>query len=186
MATLLIADHFAGGAILAIALRHNLRLPQQAAIISILLCVAGLAMIFAGYRSGILHRITVTGAALQTEPFLLIFCGLLLFVLLPSVADWMQKRKTLQFFGYISYGLYLYHEIFFRLYDTLSRRSLLPQGNGVFSLLVLRFAISIAAAIGFSWLSRRYFENYFLTLRQRREKRRAATGYQLRHNGIGE
>lgn len=124
-------------------------------------------MIAAGYRFGILHRDTATGAALQTTPFLLIFSGMVLLALIPSMASWLAKRRVLQFFGYISYGLYLYHLLFFGLYDWLVSRSLMPAVNGRFPILVLRFVLSVALAIGFSWLSRRYFEAYFLRVRSR-------------------
>ncbi|HEX4022200.1 MAG TPA: acyltransferase [Acidobacteriaceae bacterium] len=167
MATLLIADNFAGGAILAYGLRTWLWRPMHAAIMAGILVLVGLTTIAVGYRFGILHRDTATGAAMQTTPFLLIFCGMVLFALIPSIAGWLAKRRVLQFFGYISYGLYLYHLLFFDLYDWLVSRSLMPAVNGRFLILVLRFILSVVLAIGFSWLSRRYFEAYFLRVRSR-------------------
>jgi peptidoglycan/LPS O-acetylase OafA/YrhL len=133
--TPLIADHFAGGACLAYVLRGGIRRARQGAILARWIVVIGIAILACGYPFGILHRYTSVGAALQTTPFLFIFCGMLLIALLPSVATWMRKRVALQFFGYISYGLYLYHMLFFHLYDWLASKGWLPVVNGRFHIL---------------------------------------------------
>ena len=76
---------------------------------------------------------------------------------------------TLQFFGYISYGLYLIHLLVFRIYDRVSRKfwpPLLPS-DGHFLLVVFRFLIAGGLAVGFAYLSRRYFEEAFLKLKDR-------------------
>jgi peptidoglycan/LPS O-acetylase OafA/YrhL len=72
----------------------------------------------------------------------------------------------LRFLGYISYGLYLYHLIiYFRVYDVLVRHisnaSLRISLQGAFARLFLAGALSIFI----SWLSRKYFEEYFLRLK---------------------
>lgn len=164
--TPLIADHFAGGACLACILREKIRKTLHGAILASTLTIIGISILASGYRYGILHRSTTVGSALQTTPFLFMFCGLLLFSLLPPIAPWMEKRSTLKFFGYISYGLYLYHLFFFRLYDWLASKGRLPAVTGHFDLLVLRFSCSSICAIAFSWISRRYFEEYFLSMRK--------------------
>jgi len=75
----------------------------------------------------------------------------------------------LQFFGYISYGLYLIHLLVFRLYDRTCQRlvpSLLPR-SGRFDLVILRFTIGTALAIFLAYVSRVYFEERFLRLKAR-------------------
>ena len=99
------------------------------------------------------------------------FAGILvLFLLVGSSArkGWVNIA-TLQFFGYISYGLYLIHLLVFRIYDRVSRKfwpPLLPS-DGHFLLVVFRFLIAGGLAVGFAYLSRRYFEEAFLKLKDR-------------------
>ena len=81
----------------------------------------------------------------------------------------MVGSSVLQFFGYISYGLYLVHPMIFRVYDRVTRISwpwLQPSAEH-FSLIVLRFAVVSAAAVGLSYVSRRYYEEWFLRLKDR-------------------
>src|SRR5450631_4755576 len=73
----------------------------------------------------------------------------------------------LRFLGYISYGLYLDHLLAFRMYDRICRHYL-PQlipSNGHFALVLLRFALAGGGAIGAAYLSRRFFEERFLRLK---------------------
>jgi peptidoglycan/LPS O-acetylase OafA/YrhL len=100
-------------------------------------------------------------------PFELIFAALLLLSLLvdgrPRALAWTQP---LQLFGYISYGLYLYHKLIFVLADDVLKRL------GFFKTWstaewTLRFVVDFALSVLIAYLSRRYFEEFFLSLKTR-------------------
>jgi peptidoglycan/LPS O-acetylase OafA/YrhL len=94
---------------------------------------------------------------------------LLFLVLGTSSRKGLVNGSTLQFFGYISYGLYLFHPMIFRIYDKVTRIfwPWLQPSVGHFGLIVLRFAVVSAAAIGLSFISRKYYEEWFLQLKER-------------------
>ena len=109
------------------------------------------------------------GAAFQWTLLNLFFAGVLLLFLLAGTGP--HKRyvnlRSLRFLGYISYGLYLDHLLAFRMYDRICRRYA-PQwvpSNGHFGLVLLRFTIAGAGAIAVAYLSRRFFEERFLRLK---------------------
>jgi peptidoglycan/LPS O-acetylase OafA/YrhL len=73
------------------------------------------------------------------------------------------------FFGNISYGLYMIHLLVFLSYDRFVP-GVLPQSLGQPNSWLgvwLRFAIVAAVAVGISYLSRRYFEEPFLRLKDK-------------------
>jgi peptidoglycan/LPS O-acetylase OafA/YrhL len=73
---------------------------------------------------------------------------------------WIVQRPLLQWFGEISYGLYLFHMLAFDFVDHWIVRffpEIYPQIPSRFSSL----------AVGFSFLSRKYFEERFLKLKER-------------------
>jgi peptidoglycan/LPS O-acetylase OafA/YrhL len=111
------------------------------------------------------------GAALQQTTINLFFGGLLLFFLLIGSSHGRRfvNSRVLQFFGYISYGLYLDHLLAFRIYDRVVRAyspALLPASDH-FSLVLLKFLIAGGGAVAAAYLSRRYFEERFLRLKDR-------------------
>jgi peptidoglycan/LPS O-acetylase OafA/YrhL len=97
-------------------------------------------------------------------------CVLGAFLLIGTTSwKWLVQLAPLRFFGQISYGLYLIHLLIFRGYDSL------VHWRG-FGGLALRFVIAASASTLLSWLSRKYFENYFLQMKS--VGRRAAQGVQ--------
>jgi peptidoglycan/LPS O-acetylase OafA/YrhL len=125
----------------------------------------------AGARFGILTKERILGAALQYTVAHIFFSGMLLFFLLvgSSARKWLVNIPALQFLGYISYGLYLIHLLVFRIYDRASMHfwpQFLPV-DGRFSPVVVRFLVSVSAAVGIAYISRRYFEEFFLRLKDR-------------------
>ena len=120
---------------------------------------------------GILTRNVMLGAALQHTVVAILFSGLLLLVLLLGTGNRKQVvcNPALRFLGFISYGLYLVHLMMFRIYDRFCHRfaeGLLPRDHH-FELVVLRFLMGAGAAIALAYVSRIYFENWFLRLKDR-------------------
>ena len=168
--TWFVADGLATGSLLAILLRT----PASRKTVSVLcatLLVGGFTLAGVGWPFGILTRERVLGAALQGTVIDMVFAGFLLLVMLlgTSARRRYVNYSGLRFLGYISYGLYLVHLLVFRMYDRLCRNfwpSLQPT-PGHFGLIVLRFFLAGTAAIGIAYLSRKYFEERFLKLKDR-------------------
>jgi peptidoglycan/LPS O-acetylase OafA/YrhL len=79
------------------------------------------------------------------------------------------RQRVLEFFGDISYGLYLIHILAFDLYDHYAHRLFpnFPTGEGRFGVMVFRFLIVGSLSIGLAYVSRRYYEEPFLRLKDR-------------------
>jgi len=164
------ADGLAEGSLLALVLRSSIT-RKQASIGAALLCAMAMVSMIAGAPFGVLSRLTILGASLQLTVANTFFAGLLLLFLLLGSSPWksLVNSSTLAFFGYISYGLYLVHPMLFRLYGQTAGKfwPWLQPSVGHFDLIVLRFAVVSAAAIGVSYLSRKYYEEWFLQLKER-------------------
>jgi len=166
--TWFVADGLAAGSLLAIILRTSVTRVQVKRLCWLLVgvaCLLGLA----GRPFGILTRDRLLGAALQWTVIHIFFAGILLLFLLAGSSSGKRyvNVSILRFLGYISYGLYLDHLLAFRVYDRICRHYL-PQfvpTNGHFALVVLRFALAGGGAIGVAYLSRRFFEERFLRLK---------------------
>ncbi len=168
--TWFVADGLAIGSLMAILLRTPVSRNQLVALCTFLLGFISLVAI-AGGPFGILNRQRLLGATLLYTVANLFFAGFLLVFLLLGTGP--RKRSVnsslLRFLGYISYGLYLIHMLAFRVYDRAAHRywpQLLPS-VGHFDLVVLRFAVAGGAAIVLAYLSRKYFEDRFLRLKDR-------------------
>jgi peptidoglycan/LPS O-acetylase OafA/YrhL len=83
----------------------------------------------------------------------------------------MVRSRVLGFFGYISYGLYLLHVLIFDSLDHLSIRQYLPGfGHDAFTDLFIRLAYFGCVATVIAWLSRKYFEGFFLKRKPMRQE----------------
>jgi peptidoglycan/LPS O-acetylase OafA/YrhL len=102
----------------------------------------------------------------------LIFAATLLFALLArsSHYEWLLRPKILQFFGDISYGLYLIHVLVFMVYHRI-----VAPGDSLGSIL-LEFAVCSTIAIGLAALSRFTVEEWFLAQKERSTLRLPAYG----------
>jgi peptidoglycan/LPS O-acetylase OafA/YrhL len=165
--TWLISDNLAIGALLAIMLRSKWGSVQRVRRCAVWLLSSGVLLLFGCIPLGILHRESILGSAVQTVPFELIFAALLLFSLLegerPAVMAW---TRPLRFFGYISYGLYLYHELVFTFCDAgLRQLGFFQRWSAVDW--VWRFVAEAALSVLVAYFSRRYFEAFFLGLKGR-------------------
>jgi peptidoglycan/LPS O-acetylase OafA/YrhL len=157
------------GAIVAILVRRQGWGRQQLLRLSILLITLSILIAAAGYPFGILTRRTPTGEALQHVPWNLAFAGLLgLFLLIGSGP---RKRfaapSFLTFFGQISYGLYLCHLMVFSGYAWVARQTNFQSRLhlSLWEQTWARMLLAGTAAIAIAYLSRRYFEEPFLRLK---------------------
>jgi len=165
-----VADGLAAGSVLAVVLRSSGNRQHVRALCAALLA-GSLAAVLIGAPFGILTRVKLLGAAFQLTVVHIFFAGFLLLVLLlgTSTYAWIVNHKVLHFFGYISYGLYLFHFFVFRLYDKVCAHYF-PQLQPVdwrFDLVMLRFIIGGGIATGIAYLSRRYYEELFLRMKGR-------------------
>jgi peptidoglycan/LPS O-acetylase OafA/YrhL len=129
------------------------------------LLVIGLALL----PFGIVGRHTATGAALQVVPWHFLFVVVIGAALLIG-SKWGEaaRCRPLEFFGEISYGLYLYHLLVFRGFEWLLNNGTIRrlQIDPVLGLSI-RLLICGGIAVGIAYLSRRYFEEPFLRLKSR-------------------
>ncbi len=155
-------DGLAMGAILAVVCREDGRNRVRAvALSSFLLAVLGG---IAGIPTKIYLYRTTIGAGFRTSIIDLFFVGVLLSVLLIGtgpLARWVNIR-WLQFYGFISYGLYLIHVLVFAIYDGIHGPTSLTV-----SPVLMRVAITLTAATVISYISRVSFEARFLALKDR-------------------
>ena len=165
------ADGLAVGAALALYVRSPQASRAGLARVSGGLIALASFMLLIGAPFGILTYLHLVGAALQLTAANFLFTGLLGMTLLLGTSrfSFLVTPLGLRFFGNISYGLYLIHWMAFYWYDAIIRihwPGLFPS-HGRFGIMMLRFALAGGAAIIIAALSRRYFEEPFLGLKQR-------------------
>lgn len=174
-ATFLIADNLALGALAALLVRSRWGTRRNALGAAALLSATAVALLIFGLPQGLLHRNHPLGAALQTEPFNLLFTAALLAMLaLGGKAFAGRAFQPLRWLGDVSYGLYLVHLIVFAEFDGWVR----PPGSyyGHFGALVGRFVICATVAMGLAWLSRRFYEEPFLRMKGKLAPRTPGVG----------
>jgi peptidoglycan/LPS O-acetylase OafA/YrhL len=169
--TWLVADGLAAGSLLGLLSRSWLadRIWMKRA--SICCMVAGIVLIAVGAPFGILLGSTFLGGVFRLTVLNLFFTGVLGSILVLGTGNlrWIVLRPILQFFGKISYGLYLVHMLAFDLTDHLIAQYVsdpIAAARCSFSLMCLRFGIAGAIAIGVAAPSRKYFEEQFLRLKE--------------------
>jgi peptidoglycan/LPS O-acetylase OafA/YrhL len=158
------------GAVIALFLREFSPARRKFSLLLTALAAFGALLLLAGLPFGILDRHRPLGAALQVVPFYFFFSALFGSALLIGSGPSRSRLRSsiLEFFGHISYGLYLYHLMFFWLFEWLVARGFIHKLQiDPFLGLIIRFLIVGAAAVLFSWLSRRFLEDPFLNLKSR-------------------
>ena len=167
-ATWLISDNLAWGALIALFLRSPLASAKNVKTLTLGLWLGGVLLFGVLAKFHLFTRKTPLGASLQVVPFLALFTALLLLALRYGdnrhVIRW---SAPIRFFGYISYGLYLLHLIFFKAYDDLLVRYVAPPDILTVSALLVRFLVVITLGSLICVLSRRFFEEKFLLLKER-------------------
>jgi peptidoglycan/LPS O-acetylase OafA/YrhL len=163
-------DELAYGAALALFLREYQPKRRTALWFAILLISVAVAVWIFALPYGIMTRHTPTGAALQVVPWLLIFTAIMILFLLIGTSSWKSVVQIpgLRFLGYISYGLYLIHLLIFALVDrVLAYIPPYQSHRSEFTFLLVRFIVAASMSIGVAFLSRKYFEERFLLLKDR-------------------
>jgi peptidoglycan/LPS O-acetylase OafA/YrhL len=165
------ADGIASGSLLSVMMRYysfDRRKLFRFSLISFL--IAGLVGIV-GLPLGFASRRNAIGTALQPAMWNIAFVGLLGVFLLLGTSRWKRwvTPRFLLFLGEISYGLYLFHYGVIQEYNK-AIAHIAPHTVaqlGPFGALWLRFFVGAVVSVGLAFISRRYFENPFLRLKNR-------------------
>jgi len=170
--TWLVADGLAIGSLLGLFSRGWLADRKRMKWASIFCIGAAIALLGFGTPFGILLSRTELGGVLRPSALNLFFAGALGSALLIGTGNlkWTVQRPLLQFFGRISYGLYLFHMLAFDFVDHLLGFYFHDPWSAIrdnFALMCLRFAIAATLATTTAALSRKYFEDWFLCLKER-------------------
>src|SRR5258705_3791729 len=166
--TWLICDNLFYGALLAIFLRTAAATEQRVAQLTVVSGGLGAVLLGAGFSFQLLSRSTPSGAAFQPIPFLLIFSSMVLVAL--RFGDHPAAYRALapiRFFGYISYGFYLFHTLGFFAFDWVTEHLGVHLQKPTIGFVLFRFVMVGAGLTLFCYLSRRYFEGYFLRFKER-------------------
>jgi peptidoglycan/LPS O-acetylase OafA/YrhL len=170
--TWMISDGLAIGAVLGVLSRGQLAERRPMLYFSAICTFSAIVLFAVGTPFGIWRGSTSFGAIFRPTAVNLFCAGILSLTLLlgSSRFRWIVQRPLLQWFGGISYGLYLIHMLAFDFTDHWLIRffpgfySQLPTR---LEFLFLRFLLAMGLAVGAAFLSRKYFEEWFLTLKDR-------------------
>jgi peptidoglycan/LPS O-acetylase OafA/YrhL len=170
--TWLVADALAIGALMGILSRGELGKRATMRRFSVGSLGFAVAMFVAGTRFGIWRGNTFVGGVFRLTAVDIFCAGVLGATLLLGTSRWrwVVRRPVLQWFGEISYGLYLFHMLAFDFVNhcmVIYFPGELEQLSSHFGIMFLRFLASMAIAVGVSFLSRKYFEEWFLRLKGR-------------------
>lgn len=167
--TWLVADGLATGALLATLARGPWATRVRMWSITAILFSASLVMFVGGYPFGIFRASRFFGFSLRETALNLFFAGTVALTLLIGTSrwKWVVNRPALQFFGDISYGVYLIHMLIFDLEDHFIGHWFpsLSSPAGRFGAMVLAFSVAAAVTIAVATLSRWYFEEPFLRMK---------------------
>jgi len=170
-----LTDTLSLGAFIALFLRSHHSSPKNVALLATSLAVLSAIIGVLCWHGNMLHRSSAAGRAFQTEPFLFLFGFILLLALRFGSHPWVLRIcLPLRFYGYISYGLYLIHWLGFVLLNLLLDRTSQQRPLLTAPTLLGRFAILLGVMTLIAFLSRAYFEEPFLRLKDRLAPYRSA------------
>ena len=170
--TWLVADSLAMGALVALLSRGWLKERAAMRQFAVFCLVAAVALFIGGTPVGIWRGSTFFGRTFRPIAVNLLCTGILVVTLLVGSSQFkrMVQHPVLRWFGEISYGLYLVHMLAFDFIDHWIIRYFPTTYKQIpfrMNLMFLRFFTSVAVAVGVAFLSRRYFEEWFLRLKDR-------------------
>jgi len=171
--TWLVADGLAMGALLAAVLRGPWGTRNGVRRWAVSAVAASLMIFGVGYPFGIFRASRFLGMTLRESALNLFFAGTVALALLVGTSRWraVVNRPGLQFFGEISYGVYLLHMLIFDMAEHFLGTwfpGLSPAG-GRFGVMVLFFCVAAGLTVVIAYFSRWYFEEPFLLLKRRFE-----------------
>jgi peptidoglycan/LPS O-acetylase OafA/YrhL len=163
-ATWLVADGLGMGALIAVAARA-FRESKTA----LWLLTAAAFLLAAGCF--LIDRVvghTLAGGALHITAYNS-FCMGIVITTLQLGRRYTIRQPLLEFFGNISYGLYLVHMLCFDFYDHVMPKiwPVMANGKGHFGVMVFRFVVGGGLAVGIATVSRRFYEDPILRLKER-------------------
>jgi peptidoglycan/LPS O-acetylase OafA/YrhL len=169
--TWLVADGLAWGALIALLARGKFS-SRRAMFRFGMACMAGTAaLVVALSPFGIASSATMVGGVLMISVINSFFAGVLSLALVVGSGPWKTvfDGAGWKFFSEISYGLYLVEMLAFDVVDrVLARWGLhVSRSSGSFALVLIRFATGAMLAIAVAYLSRRYYEEPFLRLKNK-------------------
>lgn len=99
-------------------------------------------------------------------PFVFIFVAMLLWAIQSNSDDARPQgllARGFAFLGYLSYGLYLVHQLIFILFERSFDGTWIVAHD--FGALVVSMLICFSISVAVAYISRRYFEEFFLTVK---------------------
>jgi peptidoglycan/LPS O-acetylase OafA/YrhL len=176
--TWFVIDGLASGALLSLYLRSEKMSRKKALYTGMVLLMAGSLIIIIGAPFGVLSRANVLGAAMQLFPWNILFAGFIAIVLILGTSKWKKfvNIAWVRYFGRISYGLYLIHLLIFLDFDSMTLKispALNAYFRSTFPGLFLRFLIAGGISIIIAAVSRKYFEEFFLKLKDKEYAKKA-------------
>jgi peptidoglycan/LPS O-acetylase OafA/YrhL len=159
-------DGLALGAILAVIARGSRRMFARTAAACVVLGFL-IAVASAIAHADVTTRLTLAGAVFQSTLLYLIYGTVVALALLAgsSRGRGFVSVAPLRWLGYISYGLYLVHVACFGLFDRITGAMNVAHPPYGIAFVALRFAIAGSAAIVIATISRRYYEEFFLSMK---------------------
>jgi peptidoglycan/LPS O-acetylase OafA/YrhL len=167
--TWLVADGLAAGAVLAVFLRSRMGTRSRTWTLAALALTVSIAAFAIGAPFGLLQQSQLLGAALRQTALNLFFLGVLTLFLLIGTSRWKSavQWSGLRFFGEISYGLYLIHILVYDLTEKFVARYFPRLPLQSTPAIAVIFCLGTIVATGIAYLSRWYFEEYFLRWKDR-------------------
>lgn len=165
--TWLVADALALGALLAVLARGSFGTRWGMTIVALVAFLGGILLVLIGH----LFHPALAGGSLDITALNLLCTAVVALSLVLGTGPWnvLFQNRPLKFLGEISYGLYLIHMLVFNVFDNLQEHFFphTPTFKGRIDVMVVRFITCGAIAIAVATLSRRFFEEPFLRLKDR-------------------
>jgi peptidoglycan/LPS O-acetylase OafA/YrhL len=168
--TWLSADGLGLGAVLAAVARKSGDSRKSVLRFTILAFVSSCALLVAGAPFGIFLARHFLGVTFRETAIDLFFGAVVGGTLLAGSSRWRRfvNLHPFQFLGKISYGIYLAHMLIFEVVAHFTLRYLprLQPTAGQFKLMVLQFCVAGSLTMALTCISRRYFEEPFLRMKE--------------------